>query len=266
MTALELPHSSSLHLGLVHPTEEEKLAIWRLNGKSWAGRLDIETYIRREKLLADQAFTRDNGITYWILTDTTKAPNEREILASCESLRKRALIATAERNGEGGVEEIVSHGIGSVFSDPRYRRRGYAGRMIDELAKKLDTWLQPAGMRADFTVLYSDIGKVSIQDEDVPTGRTDPWVRNSTLRRDGMLSLQVTSIYHRLLLSLVLEASSPVHCTPKTWQSCASSTKLWSSKGASSSNRRKLARPWSPLFPTNRQCDGIMREKILRPK
>ena len=119
----------------------------------------MQAYVRREEHLAQQAFTRNGGITYWILVDSTQPPNKREILASCESLRKRALIARAERDGSGDVEEVVSHGIGSVFCDPRFRGRGYAQRMIEDLANKLDTWQQPDGRKTDFTVLYSDIGK-----------------------------------------------------------------------------------------------------------
>lgn len=155
----EVPSSSSSSLTLVHPTQEEKLQTWQLNGKSWAGRLSLPAYFRREEHLANQAITRNGGITHWVLVDSTKAPNEREILASCETLRKRALVARAEQDGSGGVEEAVSHGIGSVFCDPRFRGRGYARRMIEELAKKLDTWQQPDGKRTYFTVLYSDIGK-----------------------------------------------------------------------------------------------------------
>ena len=155
----ELPPSSSPILALAHPTENEKYQTWALNGKSWAGQLSIEAYIRREEHLGNQAFTRNGGITYWILVDSSKAPDSREILASCESLRKRALIARAEEDGSGDVEEIISHGIGSVFCNPRFRGKGYGRRMIEDLADKLDTWQQPDGRKTDFTVLYSDIGK-----------------------------------------------------------------------------------------------------------
>ena len=158
-SAPELPPSSSSTLALVHPTEAEKIQTWRLNGESWAGRLSIPAYIRREQHLASQPFTLNGGITYWILVDSTTPPNSREILASCESLRKRALIARANTDGSGDVEEVVSHGIGSVYCNPTLRGKGYARRMIEELADKLDTWQQPDGRKTDFTVLWSDIGK-----------------------------------------------------------------------------------------------------------
>lgn len=155
-TEPDLPSSDSTSLDLLHPTPEEIEAIWRVNGQSWAGRLPMEAYVRREKLLANQDFTRDGGITWWVLVDATKPPNARPILSSCESLKKRALVARSN----GRVEDVLGHGIGSVFCDPRYRNRGYATRMIHELGEKLNTWLQLDGAKTEFSVLYSDIGKV----------------------------------------------------------------------------------------------------------
>lgn len=154
MAANELPPSNSSNLALLHPTQEEKVETWKLNGASWRGTMPLQIYLRRETHLENQAFTKDGGLTFWILVDSTLPPNERPILGSCESFRKRALVASAEK-----LEDAVSHGIGSVFCNPAYRRRGYAQRMIEELGKKLDTWNQEVGKKTAFTVLYSDIGK-----------------------------------------------------------------------------------------------------------
>ena len=151
-----LPSSDSPDLALVHPTQEEKVATWKLNGASWKGRLSVEAYIRREELLANQNFTHEGGITFWVLVDCNDTSTPRTILASCESLRKRALV----KRGDGHVEDTVAHGVASVFCNPAFRGKGYAGRMIKELGKALDTWQQQIGKMADFTVLFSDIGKV----------------------------------------------------------------------------------------------------------
>ena len=158
MAASGLPASYSPNLALLHPTQEEKIETWKLNGASWRGKMPISTYLRREIHLENQAFTKDGGMTFWILVDSTLPPNERPILASCESFQKRALVARV-----GKLEEVVSHGIGSVFCNPAYRGRGYAQRMIEELGKKLDTWKQEKGKMTVFTVLYSDIGKVCVR-------------------------------------------------------------------------------------------------------
>ena len=152
-----LPLSTSASLALVHPTEAERRATWLLNGQSWRGALSLPAYLRREEVLGNQSLTSNGGLSFWVLVETSTAPSTpRRILASCETIRKRALIAKPGHR----VEEVVSHGIGSVFCDPQLRGRGYAGRMMRELGQRLDTWRQEAGISTDFTVLFSDIGKV----------------------------------------------------------------------------------------------------------
>ena len=121
----DLPSSDSPSLGLVQATDKEKEKTFRLNGASWRGALCISDYLEREAHLGEQFLTRDGGITYWILVDTTLKADKRPILASCETLRKRAWIAKS-----GKIEEVVAHGIGSVFCNPKYRGRGYAKALL----------------------------------------------------------------------------------------------------------------------------------------
>lgn len=81
----------------------------------------------------------------------------RRIYGSCESIRKSALLA---KNGK--VFEVTTHAIGSVFCNPLYRGRGYAGRMMKELGPALRTWQADAKAQNEglipFSILYSDIG------------------------------------------------------------------------------------------------------------
>jgi hypothetical protein len=151
-----LPPSDSPQLGLRHPTDEELERVFIVNGLSWRGALSIDDYLEREHHLADQLLTKDGGIKYWILVDTTQPENEREILSSCETLKKRAWVAK-----DGKVTEVAVHGIGSVFCDPQFRGRRYAQRMMRELGTILDAgFQQEKGVKGVFSVLYSDIGKV----------------------------------------------------------------------------------------------------------
>lgn len=162
-------------LGLVHPTDEELRAQWKKNGAAWKGALSLEAYMRREVHLASQDLTRNGGITYWALVDT--AAKDRIILSGCETLRKKALVAQS-----GKVKDVICHGIGSVFCPPELRRRGYAARMMKELAKALETW-QAAGTECLFSVLWSDIGKVSsfVHEINIPLSR-DPGGELSSVR------------------------------------------------------------------------------------
>ncbi|PSS10851.1 hypothetical protein M430DRAFT_53397 [Amorphotheca resinae ATCC 22711] len=150
-----LPSASSPSLHLTHPTPLERTATWTLNSRNWGGALGLESYIERETYLMNVPLARDGGITHWILTSSSAPPSSRPILASCESLRKPALVRTPE----GEIKELITHGIGSVFCDPQYRGRGYASRMLKELGKELKTWQVGEGKECLFSILYSDIGK-----------------------------------------------------------------------------------------------------------
>ncbi|KAI4272622.1 MAG: hypothetical protein LQ337_005184 [Flavoplaca oasis] len=141
---MDLPESSAPTLRLVQATESEMIESSTLGSISWKGPLDTNQYLQREAHLRNQDLTRDGGITYWILVDTAAAPSpndSRRILASCETIRKRALIS---RFG-AAPKEIICHGIGSVHCNPEYRGRGFGRRMMVELAKILDTWQQKEG-------------------------------------------------------------------------------------------------------------------------
>jgi hypothetical protein len=161
---IDLPRGDSSTLRLVHPTEAEKLIQFKLNGAEWRGALSLPAYLRREETLSQQALTKDDGITYWILVDTAlknnpldPASGTRLPLASCETYRKKALVWQ-----DGKLQESICHGIGSVFCADHLRKRGYAQRMMRELSKALRTYQAEDGKENLFSVLYSDIGKVSM--------------------------------------------------------------------------------------------------------
>ncbi|KAF7715279.1 Uncharacterized protein PECH_000446 [Penicillium ucsense] len=150
-----LPDGESPDLVLVPATPQERIAAIKLNSVAWKGPLDIDAYIAREDHLHNHQLVRE-GMTCWILVDGSEPEGDRTILSSCETYPKKALLAY-----QGQVEEVSTHGIGSVYSRPEFRGKGYAKRMMEELGKKLETWKmekQPRG-KTSFTILFSDIGK-----------------------------------------------------------------------------------------------------------
>lgn len=155
-TDYPLPPANSPNLVLVSPTPTEQIECLKVNGSEWKGPLNLDQYIERESYLRSQELTSNGAHRYWILVDCTLHPDNRPILSSCESYGKRAFIAK-----DGKVEDVIAHGIGSVFCRPEYRGRGYAGRMVSELGKMLDVWQKEKVSTKDiaFSVLYSDIGK-----------------------------------------------------------------------------------------------------------
>ena len=150
-----LPSSTSSSVHLTHPTPDERKVTWTLNSRNWGVALSLDDYIQREEHLMETPLSRNSGVTHWILTPSASAPDSRPILATCETLRKRALV----RSADGEVRDVITHGIGSVFADPKYRGRGYAGRMLRDVGEKLKTWQTNEGTECLFSILYSDIGK-----------------------------------------------------------------------------------------------------------
>ncbi|OJD30433.1 lysine acetyltransferase protein [Diplodia corticola] len=149
-----LPESTSPNLHLSHPTPEECVQISTKTSASWKDSLTLPVYLEESKYLATVPLAKNNGLTMWILVDKNLPQNERPILCSCESFRKRSLTSDAD----GNVEDNMVHGIASVYCPPEYRGRGYGTRHMKEMAKVLYSW-QSEQVKCVGSVLYSDIGK-----------------------------------------------------------------------------------------------------------
>lgn len=140
---------------LRRPTTDELIYIRTLHATCWAGPLTISQYLSREAHIASTPLTRDGGLTQWVLVDSTSD----QVLASCETIRKVAAMSYPPIDVEKvvPVEEVVAHGIGSVFTPPECRGKGYARVMLTMLGERLK---YHNGETAGFSALYSDIGKV----------------------------------------------------------------------------------------------------------
>src|SRR3569833_2132049 len=162
---LNLTSSSSPSLILTNPSPEERTHIWTLTHPMWGPALSRADYLGREAYLMTVPLAKEGGITHWILTETGK--DQRLVLSSCETPRRRALVAiptpASGADGDGAasaeVREGWAHGIASVFTEERFRGRGYAGRMLAELGPVLGRWQAAADAGCLFSVLFSAIGK-----------------------------------------------------------------------------------------------------------
>lgn len=183
-----LPSASSPSLVLAHATEQEKRVIWESTHSEWGSALDLDVYVKREAFMQTAPLSKTGGISNWILTTSSSPTEDRPILSSCETLRKRVLVSTTHKDGSVQLKEGLTHGVGSVFCEPQFRGKGYAGRMMQELGPVLQTHLRSpkyisnsqadgerrkstassasAGSDSDFvscnvpfSILFSDIGK-----------------------------------------------------------------------------------------------------------
>ncbi|KAK4201053.1 hypothetical protein QBC40DRAFT_279043 [Triangularia verruculosa] len=150
------PPSSSPLITLTHPTPAELPKISALSHPNWGGALTLQDYLDREDYMTTVPLSKNGGITHWLLTLASSPESDRPILASCESIKKRAFYTTPS----GEVREGIAHGVASVFTDPQYRGKGYASRMMSDVGEKVRTWqLGGEDRPVVFSVLYSDIGK-----------------------------------------------------------------------------------------------------------
>lgn len=154
VTTGDLPDSKSPGLVLRHPTQDECITISKNTSAIWIDSLTPSLYLKESLFLAAVPLAKDGGMTSWILVHKDSPPNARQILCSCETFRKHSLTS----NVQGQVSDSIVHGIASVFCAPPYRGRGYASRMMRELAKELYNW-QTDKLPCVGTTLYSDIGK-----------------------------------------------------------------------------------------------------------
>lgn len=151
-----LPSVTSPSLILTNPTPAERERIWKGTHPQWGAALKLEDYIAREYDNMKAPLARDGGVTSWMLTDGNMKPDERPILSSCETYKKRALVSDPENNAK--VRDGTAHGVASVFTFPEYRKRGYGRKLISLLAEELRSRQQKNEGDADFSVLWSDVG------------------------------------------------------------------------------------------------------------
>lgn len=149
-----LPDAKASNIFLANPSDIELEAIYRLSFAEWGDSLSLAQYLEESRFLTNVPLAKDDGMTTWILTSRNRLPNQRPLLASCETFRKRALFT----NQRGQMYEGLIYGIASVFVNPLYRRRGYTTRLMHELSKMLPT-LPFGSERPLGSILYSDIGK-----------------------------------------------------------------------------------------------------------
>ncbi|PVH91788.1 hypothetical protein DM02DRAFT_734035 [Periconia macrospinosa] len=147
--------SHSRDLVLRHPTPDECVKIWTATAESWGDTLPFSLYLKESQYLTTIPLAKNGNRTDWILVNKNLPPDQRPILSSCETFRKRSLTSDAL----GNITESIVHGIASVFCHPDYRSQGYAARLMKELANVLPTWQLKTASPCVGTILYSDIGK-----------------------------------------------------------------------------------------------------------
>lgn len=150
----QLPDVKDPSVVLANPTGDEQRQTWRTTHPSWGPGLTLDQYLDREEYLLTTPLAADGGLTPWILTSDASSSSPRPVLSSCETIKKRAVVA----DPSGTLTDVTAHGVASVFTYPEHRSRGYAGKMMALLGEELAREQAATPGAAAFSILFSDIG------------------------------------------------------------------------------------------------------------
>lgn len=148
-------------LTLVNPTPGERIRLAEGTFSEWGRSMTLESYLARETDSVGP-LNRNGGLLGWLLTTAGSKPDDRPLLTSCDTLRKRALV----KGKDGEVKDVFAQGVASVFTPKDQRGKGYAGRMMGLLAHTLAARANEDEEDASggktpalFSILFSDVGK-----------------------------------------------------------------------------------------------------------
>jgi len=139
------------------------------NYDAWGKPLTLKQYFEREEInykhslcnLERDYSKQKLGDYYWVLKDSnvhspvSDDPRLCTIVASCEILVRDAWVIDSAEN-EPKVKDCLSAVIGSVFTYPENRSKGYASKMLTLLVEKMQNILTG---KYDFSFLYSEVGE-----------------------------------------------------------------------------------------------------------
>jgi GNAT superfamily N-acetyltransferase len=169
-------------------SEAEKRARDELTFQEWAAGLTPEGYVERERRLRAHTWARASMRT-WLLEEGG------EIVSSCETFAVPSL-----HRGERGT----THEVASVFTEPRLRGKGHAGRMMKRLVKQL----REESPEAHAVVLFSDVGAGLYERAGFVTRPAVDWVyppRASTAKVEWLKHPPEVSLKGALALQLSAE-------------------------------------------------------------
>ncbi|KAL2181028.1 uncharacterized protein P884DRAFT_236406 [Thermothelomyces heterothallicus CBS 202.75] len=113
-------------------TPEQRRISWELCSRKWAAPMSVDDYVEREQHMAEHELNRDGGCRYWVLY---LKGYPRQVIASCETLRKLMFIADcAERR----VREAHGYVVTNVYTNPTYRRQGMAAFLLRRVQERMD--------------------------------------------------------------------------------------------------------------------------------
>ncbi|GJJ11077.1 hypothetical protein Clacol_005308 [Clathrus columnatus] len=156
-------------VSLFEATSEQDEISRKRNYAEWAKGLDLEGYLRRDKIVDTHEHAVNGKLKTWVLASVDDSKT-LDFFCACETFQRQGLI---QKPTSTEPEKVIAYGISSVYCPPENRGKGYAIHMMrllhyilapaDSLGVFPEEWgsppIQPSGLgNASFSMLWSEIG------------------------------------------------------------------------------------------------------------
>ncbi|KAG8717667.1 hypothetical protein FRC08_006987 [Ceratobasidium sp. 394] len=154
-------------LTLKRASRAQEIESRKISAVEWAKWLTLEAYLRRDEEAEVLDHAKDGRLITWVLVPATD-PETLDIMCACETYQRNIFLLPPN---ETKSVPATGYGIASVFTPPKFRRKGYAAHMMSLLHFAI---AKPEGLPAFPTawgappvrvnnpgvvsVLYSDVG------------------------------------------------------------------------------------------------------------
>ncbi|KZT70495.1 hypothetical protein DAEQUDRAFT_737428 [Daedalea quercina L-15889] len=182
-------------LSLFPATPDQVLESRRRHAPTWHKALSVEEYLLRDEIMDKYEHARDKKLTTWVLAPRVD-PTTLNFMCSCEIFRRTA--AMASPSDQSTAKQVIACGIASVFTPAEKRKKGYGHHMMRLLHWVLaprsalpdfpEAWGSPPDVpaalglqSAQFSVLYSDIGKNFYRYSGPTADQGNGWLENGSI-------------------------------------------------------------------------------------
>ncbi|KAJ8488040.1 hypothetical protein ONZ51_g3804 [Trametes cubensis] len=203
-TAMSVPLAD---LSLFAATPEQVYESRRRTAELWAKGMSVEEYIQRDVIMDKYEHAANGRLITWILAPRAD-PTTLDFMCSCETFRRTGVVAKRAKEVDAReVREVIAYGVASVFTPPVKRGKGYARHMMRLVhwvlaprsalpAEFPAEWGTPPDIdvlrmlgvaNAQFSVLYSDVGREFYLSCGTTPSSSDGWAVKGALETSKML-------------------------------------------------------------------------------
>ncbi|KAF9449934.1 hypothetical protein P691DRAFT_702200, partial [Macrolepiota fuliginosa MF-IS2] len=114
-------------ISLYVATPEQTIVSRKRTAVEWGRGLTLDEYLDRDAVGEGEEFARDGKLITWVLAPRND-PTTLDFFCSCETFKRKIVLCRPSQSGV--LEEGYGYGIGTVFTAPHHRGKGYGKHMM----------------------------------------------------------------------------------------------------------------------------------------